>query len=186
MRRAGIAALAVCISSWSSRAAAQPIAHDVSVGVLGESTSWFAGTSWHHVVEVASRLSLAGDARPLPLAAVTGVRVAPLSSLEVPLEVFARLELTGRTGARMEPSIGPELGLSGITDPDTPAPGMPAGVSGLQAERAGPVYLAIVATPLRVRIGQVRLVAADFRLGSTLAGSAAVFSIGYLRAEWRL
>ena len=177
--------------SWSGRAAADvTVAHDASVGLLGGTTSWFAGSAWPNALEIASRLSFerSRSARRWmpPLALASGVRVAPFSPVDVPLEVFVRFELRGRVGERMEPSLGPELGISGLTEPNHPAPGMPAGASALQGERVGSVYLAIVATPVRIRVGNLRLVFADFRLGQTFVGSAAVFGIGFLRAEYRL
>lgn len=187
-----VAFVASFTGAGSRAAAQQPAVQDVSIGVMGESTSWFAGTKWHHAIELASRLTFVGASasegprHALPIAMVAGVRAGFTTALAVPFEVFARLELTGRAGKYLEPSCGPEIGLSGLTEPDAPADGMPAGVSALQRERAGPVYFAFVATPLRVRLGPLRLVAGDFRLGSTFAGSAAVFGIGYLRAEYRL
>ena len=178
-------------SALCSGAAAQSsVALDPSLGVLGRGTWWFGAVGWHHVMEIGVRASFTEGVgerkRAPPLAAAAGARLAMSDALSVPVEVFALVELTGQLGEYLEPACGLEIGLSGLTAPDLPARGMPDGVDRLQRDRAGPVYLAFVATPLRIHIGQVRLVALDFKLGSSLNGSSTVVGLGYLRVEYRV
>ena len=102
-RKLALTALLAC-SVWSAGAAAQTaLAIDPSLGVQGQMTSWFAGTAWHHLLEVAVRLSLvdtvAGQDQAPPLALAAGVRGALTSAIQDPVEVFVRLELTGAWGA---------------------------------------------------------------------------------------
>ena len=195
--------LAVFIASSplvsSSEVPEPAIAKDGYVGALGRSASWFAGTSWRHQLEVGVRLSFRAPDAP-PLAGVGGLRLAPGARVKVPAEAFLRLELTGRIGEYLEPACGIEGAVGGLTQPDAPPAGMPAGAAGLESARVGGAgnpsmvasplrgifNISIVASPLRLRFGRLRFVVADFFFGSSLDGSVAIFGIGYAKVEVRL
>src|SRR5512139_2405583 len=100
--------------------AAAQVVQDVSAGVTGMNASWFHESSgWRHAVEIASRLS-PSTPDAFPWSGVTGLRLGIGWDVPVPAEVFLRMELTGRIGDHLEPTCGPELGLSGLLQPSEP------------------------------------------------------------------
>ncbi|HZH79604.1 MAG TPA: hypothetical protein VEY88_26520 [Archangium sp.] len=83
-----------------------------------------------------------------------------------PGELFVQAQLTARFGF-WEPSVGPELGLSGFAklDPRLPFPS----VQLYQQEDAdvGPLYVALNASPLRFRFGMFLVNAMEFQVGTS-------------------
>ena len=92
--------------------------------------------------------------------------VADRATARFPGELFVQAQLTARFGF-WEPSVGPELGLSGFAklDPRLPFPS----VQLYQQEDAdvGPLYVALNASPLRFRFGMFLVNAMEFQVGTS-------------------
>lgn len=96
-----------------------------------------------------------------------GVRWAPAGLGNLPLELYARALLTARL-EHWQPSVGPELGLSGLPIIIAPTGGFPDDLSRRQAEALGPAYVAVHAEPLRFVFRRFTVSALALQWGTTL------------------
>jgi hypothetical protein len=161
--------------------------HDVSAGAVA---FWyvraFAATPIHLGGELAYHLAVGPRDRPPPFRVGGGLRTAaPAPS--VPVEGYLHVQVQGKFGV-WRPASGPEVGVSGFTQP-TPSTRAPDDGIGSQAvDQVGPAYVAFTASPLRFAIGRWTLSAIDVHLGTTFPpfGGAARFQVGLVQLGFAL
>lgn len=133
--------------------------------------------------------SFAPNGWRLPLSFTGGLRGAlPQSGQQtLPIEVFGRTQLVARFGY-WRPSLGPELGVSGLTRAPARTTGFPGDLDALEDARATPLYLSFDAAPLQFQFGRVLVSALELSLGSTLFPSGGVFraDLGLLHVGYTL
>ncbi|HEY8207240.1 MAG TPA: hypothetical protein VIG99_07155 [Myxococcaceae bacterium] len=161
--------------------AAEPPAHGVSLGIGTVSyVSIFSGSPWRPGLDLAYERDL--SPRWLLRA---GLRAAlPSQRTPVPGELYAQLQLRAVLGV-WEPAIGPELGVSGLTDLGALPDSLPPELNDLEQLRVSPLYVAIAAAPLRFRLGRFTLSALELHWGTTLVppGAAVRFHLGFIRVS---
>jgi hypothetical protein len=96
-----------------------------------------------------------------------GIRWAPAGQGSLPVEVFARALLSPSLGT-WRPSVGPELGLSGLPVVINPRGGLPDDLSRRHAEKLGPAYVALHAAPLRFVFQRFTASALELQWGTSL------------------
>jgi hypothetical protein len=159
--------------------------------------TWIATASGHEVSLGGNLFSTSGLALALPsrpgvelayayehdsLRFGGGVRWSPTELGNPPLEVYARALLTARLGV-WRPSVGPELGLSGIAVVAPARDGYPADYRDSRAERIGPAYIGLHATPLRFAFSRFTVSALELQWGTHLVpepGSLLRLQVGLL------
>lgn len=157
--------------------------HEVSLGATTVSTSsFFRSTArrWGLDASYAHELGawrLGG-----------GLRLAlPGGAAAVPLELYARALLTARLGS-WTPAVGPELGLSGLSVLEPLRSRLPEDISDTEAERLGPVYLALHTAPLRFTVRDFTVSALELHWGTTLSppGATLRLQLGLLHVGVKL
>lgn len=111
------------------------------------------------------------------------------TGVTVPGELFIRARLEGRIGNLVwRPAVGPELGITGLTEDSPRQDGLPDDLDRAFAARRSPVYLAIDLAPLRftyrgftLSAMEVALGAPLFPTGTTLRTELTLVSLGYAR-----
>ena len=157
---------------------------DVSVGVV----TW---SYWSHFSSGPARLGLdvayghkLGPKRGMsPWTVRAGLRATlPGARTPLPLELFARLELSASMGP-WKPAAGPEVGVSGLTDLGQWDENLPVELVDLEQRRVSPFYVAFGVAPLRLCLGAIGISALELQWGATLApaGAAARFQLTYLK-----
>jgi len=158
---------------------AEPAPHGVSLGIGAISyVSIFSGSPGRAGLDLAYERDLS----PRWLLGA-GLRAAlPSQRTPVPVELYAQLQLRAAFGA-WEPAIGPEFGVSGLTDLGALPDSLPPELNELEQHRVSPLYLAIAAAPLRFRLGRFTLSALELHWGTTLVqpGAAGRFHLGFVR-----
>ncbi|OJT19752.1 hypothetical protein BO221_36040 [Archangium sp. Cb G35] len=121
-------------------------------------------------LEAAYRTPLATEGRWNHVLVGGGLRVArkpalpEFTDITLPLEVFLQARLRARVGP-WEPSVGPELGLSGMSVLYRRI--IPAeGEDPQEQSRLSPFYFAIGAAPLRFHFGRFTVSALEFHVGT--------------------
>jgi hypothetical protein len=112
-----------------------------------------------------------------------GVRWSPTERGNPPLEVYARAQLSANLGI-WRPSVGPELGLSGMAVVAPARNGFPDDYPDSRAERFGPAYVGIHAEPLRFAFRRFTVSALEFQWGTYLhpvPGSMLRMQLGLVR-----
>lgn len=161
--------------------------HGVRIGVAQVSHLGVARSSG----ALAAELSYSFDSGRLrlPVEFTGGLRGAlpRPGQTTLPAELFARAQLVARFGP-WRPSLGPELGLTGLSRAPPRTNGFPPDLDALENERATPVYLAFDAAPLQFQFGPLFLSALELSMGSTLSPVGAVFraDVGLLHVGYAL
>jgi hypothetical protein len=96
-----------------------------------------------------------------------GLRWAPASQGNLPVELFARALLSPHLGV-WRPAVGPELGLSGLPIIRPSRGHLPEDLPLFQAEQLGPAYVAFHAAPLRFAFHRFTVSALELQWGTTL------------------
>lgn len=158
--------------------AADPPAHGVSLGIgaVGYS-SFFHNSPGRTGLDLAYELGLSR------LVIQAGLRAAlPSERTPMPVELYVQPRVRASIGV-WEPMIGPELGVSGLTDLGPLRGSLPPEIDEREQRRVSPLYVAIAAAPLRFRLGRLALSAFELHWGTTLAplGAAGRFHLEFFR-----
>ncbi|HEX5751789.1 MAG TPA: hypothetical protein VFZ09_36555 [Archangium sp.] len=90
----------------------------------------------------------------------------PVSEARFPGELFVQAQLTARFGF-WEPSVGPELGLTGFARLDRRLPFPSVQLYQQEDADVGPLYVALNASPLRFRFGMFLVNAMELQVGTS-------------------
>jgi hypothetical protein len=167
------AALALASPAW-----AEP-RNELSVELSSLSQqSFFRTASGFTLVEAAWMRTAAEEGRWRALQYGGGVRMGwPMAWAHVPLEAFVRVQLSARLGL-WEPTIGPEVGVSGFNSLKPTETTWPQGpVRQYEDARFGPAYVAFGASPLRLRLGRFGVSALQLRVGTPLSQPGATLRV---------
>jgi hypothetical protein len=102
-----------------------------------------------------------------------GARWAFTRDTALPLELYARALLAPRLGL-WTPTVGPELGFSGLPIVLPPRGGFPEEHPEIEAARLGPLYVAVHAAPLRFSFHSFTVSALELQWGTTLNAPGAM------------
>jgi hypothetical protein len=166
-------------------ARAHPSVQEVSLGTSSLSYNSFLRPSTPFLMlEAAYHRRAASEGPWNSLRLGIGLRSGlPAHEAFFPLEGFLQAQLTARLGF-WEASMGPELGLSGFARLDYPHRGYPTrDLADLEDARLSPLYVALSAAPLRLRLGRFVVSALEFQVGTTVPsfGAVARVQLGLLR-----
>jgi len=97
---------------------------------------------------------------------------SPLPTPRFPLEIFLQLQLSARIGL-WEPVVGPEAGMSGLTELGRAPSPRPWDMSALEQTRVGLAYVAFTASPFRLHWRWLVVEGPSLTLGTTLTPAGA-------------
>jgi hypothetical protein len=162
---------------------AEPL-NDLSLGVSTiEYVAFFRPSPTFVTLEAAYQRPLASEGLGRAVRVGVGLRTTATHDAYVPLEGFARIRLTGRFGV-WEPSVGPELGVSGFSRLTTRLLFPPTSDLFHQEDlRAGPLYLAFGASPLEFHFGRFSVSAMEIQFGTVLSAPSTVMRYQVLLAK---